>query len=224
MRVAVTTAVDRADSVAVELQAAGLDPVLLPCIRVEPAPVADLDRIREAALAGDLVILTSARAVRITWPDGMPPDLPVAAVGEGTAAEVRRRGGSVEVMGVDGGESLVRLLAPRVAGRTVVFPRADRLASPIVEELRFAGARVVDVAVYTTVPVGPALDAVDAASFASPSAVEGWSLARSFEGVVVAALGATTRAALAARGVGDVIVPERPGFGMLARTLAEATS
>lgn len=220
MRVAVTTAVDRAPAVAAAFAAVGLEPVVLPCIRVEPAPADELARIRGLAVDVDLVVLTSARAARLVWPEGMPAGARFATVGAATAAEVRRLGGDVEVVGFGGGDDLARDLSPRAAGMTVLFPRAAEAASTIVAELAAAGARVREVPAYTTVPVGPPLDPVEAASFASPSAVAGWSLTRSLGGVVIGAIGETTRAALLAGGVTEVVVPERRAVDALARVLA----
>jgi len=221
VRVAVTTSADRAPAVAAELAHAGLEPVVLPCIRVEPAAATVLADARRRAAAADFTVLTSARAVRLLWPDGMPP-LRVAAVGEATAAEARRAGGTVEVVGPGGGEALAAVLAPAVAGRRVAVLRAAEPAFDLAAALAAAGAAVADLAVYTTAPVGPAADPVDAAAFASPSAVDGWFRTRTLAGILAGAIGETTRRALADRGAVDVVVAAEPRTAALARALAAA--
>lgn len=220
MRVAVTTSPDRAPAVAAELAAAGLEPVVLPCIRVEPASATVLAAARRRAAAAELTVVTSARAVRLVWPDGMPAGLRVAAVGEATADAARRAGGAVELVGPGGGEALGAALSPRVAGRRVAVVRAAEPAVDLAAALAAAGADVVDLAVYTTVPVGPAADPVDAAAFASPSAVAGWCLTRTLAGILAGAIGETTRRALADRGAVDVVVAPEPRTAALARALA----
>lgn len=222
MRVAVTTTLDRAPAVAAELAAAGLDPVVLPCIRTEPAAGGELARARGAAAGADVVVLTSARAARAVWSGGMPSGPPVAAVGEATAAEVRRLGGTVFFVGAGGGADLAAALAPRVAGRRVAVLRATTPAADVAGALREAGADVVDVAVYRTEPVGPGPDPVDAAAFSSPSAVDGWRRTRSLGGILAGAIGETTRRALAERGAGRIVVAPEPRTASLARALAEA--
>ena len=79
-RVAVTTAVDTAHRVARLLHLDQLEPVMLPCIRIVAAPIEALERLRAAARDADWIVVTSPRAVHVTWPEGGMPSLPVAAV------------------------------------------------------------------------------------------------------------------------------------------------
>jgi uroporphyrinogen-III synthase len=221
-KVAVTTTLDGAARVARIVSGAGLAPVILPCIRIEPAAATALGALREAAASSDLVLLTSPRAVRLTWPAGDMPPVPVAAVGEATAAAVRAAGGRVEITGGAGSEMLVdRLIDSGVEGMTVVFPRA-RAADPAgVGRLAAAGAHVVSEVAYETVPIPPGPDPVDAALFGSPSAVTGWASARPLDGLVLAAMGATSAAALVAAGRPADVVAERSGFGPLVAALSD---
>lgn len=218
-RVAVTTAQDTARRVGEALVAHDLAPVYLPCISISPSLPPVLERLRADAAAADLIVLTSARAVRVTWPDGHMPDTPVAAVGPGTAEAVRRAGGTVAHVGSAGAASLLDELD--VAGATVVFPHARAADPATATGLEERGARVVAGAAYDTIPIAPADDMVDAALFGSPSAVAGWMLRRHLEGLVVAAMGDTTATALRARGADRPVVPAHPGFAAAARALAE---
>jgi uroporphyrinogen-III synthase len=72
--------------------------------------------------------------------------------------------------------------------------------------------------IYRAVPVAPKPTPVHAVVFASPSAVTGWLLGRTFEDVVVGVIGPTTRAAVARYRVPEVVAPE-PSHHSLARAL-----
>ncbi len=215
-RVAVTTAPGRvAERLSRLLTEARLVPVPLPCIRVVAAPGDSIRRLRAAAERADWIVVTSRRAIDHVWPEGDIPAHPaVAAVGPRTAAAVREAGGRVEIVGSGGAAELRDLLAGRVAGRCVVFPHS-RIADPETARwLRAEAAEVVAEPAYDTMPVPPGDDPVDAAVFGSPSAVAGWRLSRSFDGILCAAMGETTAAALARAGAPAGTVAER-GFAEL---------
>ena len=84
IRVAVTT--DRFEAVAPHFSEVGLDPVSLPCIRIEPADQAVLAQARKAAIGADLLMITSVRTLDLLWPAAHMPDVAVAAVASPTAA------------------------------------------------------------------------------------------------------------------------------------------
>lgn len=213
-RVAVTTSVgSSADRWSAVISGTGLHPVALPCIEIVDAPEETLDRLRAEAQLADWIVVTSARAVAAVWPDGPMPARPlVAAVGPTTADAVRSRRGRIDLVGTGGAAALRDTLLPRIEGSTVVFPHA-RDADPQTEEiLREHAARMVSAPAYTTVPVAPGDDTVDAAIFGSPSAVTGWTSSRSLTDIVTAAMGSTTEDALQQAGVGADVVPERPGI------------
>ena len=208
MRVAVTTDVDGAARIAGLLSAAGLEPVLLPCVRFDRAPKGTVEKVRDAARSADWVLATSPRALRLVWPEGMPPSPPVAAVGPVTAAAATRLGATVELVGEAGAAALAEALAPRAAGATVVHPAAAGSDPAPIARLRAAGAVVITETIYSMTPVAPAADPVDAALFGSPSAVTGWLQTRSTDELaVVAAIGPTTAATLVAAGRSPDIVP-----------------
>jgi uroporphyrinogen-III synthase len=218
-RVAVTTTADAAPRAAEPLIAHGLTPVMLPCISISPAAPAILAELRAEAARADLIVITSARAVRVTWPDRDMPSTPVAAVGTATAEAVLDAGGVVKVTGSGGAADLVASLD--VTGLRIVFPHA-RSADPSTDaDLERMGATVFAETAYDTIPIAPNDDKVDAAIFGSPSAVDGWLLRRHLDGLVIGAMGPTTASALRVRGVEDPVVPDTPGFDALVAALAE---
>jgi uroporphyrinogen-III synthase len=73
--------------------------------------------------------------------------------------------------------------------------------------------------IYRTLPRPPQMDRVAAAAFASPSAVAGWTLSRSFDGLVIGVIGPTTGEALAHHRPPDVIA-SRPTHQALAHAMA----
>lgn len=222
MRVAVTTTADAAYRISGPLETAGLQPVELPCIRIRFADPPVLERLRWLAGDADVLLFTSARAVRALWPDGGMPAVPAAVVGSATAEAVRAAGGTVDVVGSGGGDELVDELVETSAGRRIVFPRARSSDPSRADRLRLAGAEVYTHVAYETVPIAPGPDPVDAALFGSPSAVEGWRLSRDLdEPGIVAAMGETTAAALDEAGRVADIVPERPSVQALVDALAD---
>jgi uroporphyrinogen-III synthase len=223
MRIAVTTTADSVDRLVEPLVAAGFVPVILPCIRIEPVAAEVLHRLRVAAETADWIFVTSARALRLTWPDGTMPPVRVAAVGEATAAAATSLGGRVELVGDGGAANLARRLAPHIAGASVVYPAARGADPATASILEDAGAAVVTRAAYLTVPIAPDDDPVDGVVFGSPSAVAGWRLSRPLTDlVVVAAMGPTTAAALAGEGRPADIVPDPPRLDLIVAALAAA--
>lgn len=220
MRVAVTTSPDAYGRVANPLQAVGLEPVALPCIRIVPGDPAELDRLRQATTRADLLVITSGRSVAMLWRDGGMPPVPVAAVGASSARAVEAAGGLVYLTGDGGAARLAELLEHRVLGLQMVFPHARAADPSITDRLRKAGATVIAGAAYGTEPVAPGGDAVEAVVLGSPSGVTGWCLTRSLDDVVVAAMGETTADAVSARGGKASIVPGRPRFEEVARELS----
>lgn len=217
-RVAITTAPDRSHLAARPYRTHGLDPVLLTCVRIEPSPEAAIDDIRQRATRADWLIVTSARAVAIVWPDGSMPPVPVAAVGPATARAVDDAGGTVVFVGSAGGSETVAALG-RGTGR-VVFPHAAGTDPSVFEEITAAGWDLVERTVYEAVPVAPSSDHVDAVVFASPSAVRGWGLARQFNGAVIGVIGPTTARALRFYGRAPDLVADPPSHESLAALMA----
>lgn len=225
-RVAITT--DLFESAGRPFRRYGLEPVWLPCIRIDPAGEDVLAQAREAAASCDLVLITSARTVYLLWPDGPMTPSPVAAVGERTAAAVQARGGRVALAGQAGLANVLERLGSKLEKAHVVFPHAARPSttpdhsqslSTVVDGLRSRAAHVSEYEIYRTTSLPPGTDFVTAAAFASPSAVAGWHLSRSFDALVIGVIGATTCRAVAAHKTPEVIAP-RPSHDALARAMA----
>jgi len=218
MRVAVTTATDRAENAAAIVTGANLEPVLLPCIRIQRADEPALAEFRAKAARADLVVATSARAIEVTWPQGMAA-LRVAAVGEATAAAARAAGAEVTATGTGGAEALVGQLA-HLSGSTIAYPHAGGADPIVATRLSERGATVIDLIAYTAVPVSPPPDPVEAVIFGSPSAVAGWTSARSLDGLIVASIGPRTSQALHRVGAPPVVEPAAPRLEDLVAALA----
>lgn len=220
-RVGLTSTSDRIPRLSEIVSRHGLEPVGLACIEVAPSDDESLATARSEAAKADWLVITSARAVEAVWPGGGMPGTPVAVVGEATAAAVRDAGGMPAVVGKGGAATLIEELESDVSDKRVLFPHADGADPSTVERLEAAGAEVVALVVYETRPVAPEEDPVDAVMFASPSAVAGWCLSRSLEGITLAAIGETTGAALVDRGYEPDVTPPRPDFELLAAMLAD---
>ena len=218
-RVAVTTVQDTAQRVADIISERGLVPILLPCISISPSGPDVLAGLRKEAADADLIFVTSARAVRILWPDRDMPPVPTAAVGPRTAQAVTEAGGTVEEVGSDGAASLAQQVD--ADGRRIVFPHARAADPSTTRTLVERGAEVFAETAYTTIPIAPDDTKVDAAIFGSPSAIDGWLIRRHLDDMVVAAMGKKTATALRVRGVDDPVVPARPGFEAVVDALAE---
>jgi uroporphyrinogen-III synthase len=220
MRVAITTSPDNAGRFVRRLEEAGLEPVLLPCIRIERSPTAVLEPLRRAAIDADWIVCTSRRAIEITWTERMPSRPRVAAVGRTTADAVRAAGGNLGLTGTGGASELCGLLQDRVAGQVVVFPHARAADQETIRELRAANATVVAAPAYETVAIAPAGDPVDAVILGSPSAVDGWLRSRSLGGLLIAVIGQTTATAVRANGHEPEIVPSIPDIDEVVAAVA----
>ncbi len=165
--VAVTRARAQASGLAAHLRALGAEVVETPAIRIEPRPLDGvlleaLARVRDYAL----VCLTSPNGVRLlfaalaeTGADARAlAGTTVAAIGPGTAAELRRHGVRADVVPERFvAEALVEALASvPVEGRRVLVARAAEARDVLPEALRERGAEVDVVALYETLaePLG----------------------------------------------------------------------
>ncbi|MGH8925724.1 MAG: uroporphyrinogen-III synthase [Acidimicrobiia bacterium] len=217
IRVAITT--DRFDEVAPHFGRLGLDPMALPCVRVELASSEILASARHEASQAEVLLITSVRTLDLLWPHRAMPAVKTAAVGESTAAEVAKRGGQVIAIGRSGLADLINQAVGWLPGARVVFPHAAGSDPSALQALRAHFADFREFEVYRSVPVPPPTTPVDAAAFAAPSAVKGWLLARDLDGQVVGVIGPTTEAAVARHRPPDVIAPQ-PSHEALARALA----
>ena len=219
MRVAITTTADRQVRLAGLISTMGMEPVAMPCIQITPAGDEVLERARSAAAAADVVAVTSPRTVRVVWPTAMP-STQVWAVGTATARAVRKVGGEVGHIG-EGGAARMILSAPPSRSLRVFFPHAAETPGDVIDLLAGRVGAFHHIVVYETEHVRPGKDAVDAALFLSPSAVNGWLSVRSLDGLAVAALGETTTTALRDHGVEPDVVPPTPDIVNLIQQLAQ---
>jgi uroporphyrinogen-III synthase len=185
-RVAVTRAPEQAAGLVALLRDRGAEPVVCPTIAIEPpASYASLDAAIRALDGYDWVAFTSANGV-IAFADRLtalgrtvPPTLRLAAVGHATAIVLAER---VRPPDFVAGTALAQALGAEmkdVAGRRVLFPRAELASDALASTLRARGAVVDDVVAYRTVGGGGAADlarlvrdgGVDAILFMSASSV-----------------------------------------------------
>lgn len=219
-RLALTSTPERAVSLGAVAERAGLAPVSLPCIEYVPADSSTVEMARARAAGCDWLVLTSARAVATLWPRGGIPAASVAAVGPATAAAVRTAGGDPTLVGDAGSEELFDRLSVGIAGRSVFVPHAAAADLSRLDILESAGAVVDTMAIYDVRPMAPGGDPVEAVAFGSPTAVEGWLSGRTLDGLVVGAIGETTKAALTDHEIAADFVPEEPSFDHLISLIA----
>jgi uroporphyrinogen-III synthase len=231
------------------LEAMGLESLHAPTVTIVPPENLDeltqaltsLDRI-------DWVVFTSAHAVEICcqhgeWQraarTGAIPRL--AAVGKATAARLAEFGHVADCVPDEAGAtSLASALLERtgtLSGARVLWPRADIARRTLALALARAGAVVIAPVAYRTRPVAAAALAplvaeirsgrLDAIVFCSPSSAEHLaralgleSLAPLLEKLLVASIGPTTTAALAALGVPPHLEAATPSAAALAAALA----
>lgn len=134
----------------------GGEPVVFPCVTIEPLrPVAPARRALARLGAGDWAVFTSANAVLhgLEWfPRGrLPGGVRAAAVGQATARSLRARGVK-RVLVPDGGsdsEALLEALGPkRVSGHRFALVKGTGGRRLLARELRRGGAEVISLAVY----------------------------------------------------------------------------
>jgi uroporphyrinogen-III synthase len=227
-----------AQAYAAPLAALGLEVVAMPVTRIAPPP--DPEALRRAVAAGGYaaVVVASPRAVHelVRAADGELPE--IWAVGPATARALAIAGlRAHHPAGVrDSAELAQRLVASRpVRGARVLVPRAEEGRTEGLAILREAGAEVVDVVAYRTVPTEPG----------DPALARGAELLRGGGGAICAvfapsqvvalagivgplaelaaafcAIGETTAAALRAAGIAAPSVADVPTPEGMARAIA----
>ncbi len=248
-RVIVTQAEGAAGSLAERLRTLGAEPLVFPVIRIEPpedwSPVDQaLERLRDC---GWLVFtsqngvdgLLGRMAVRGLSPgDLLAPGMPrIAAVGEQTAAHLRRRGLTAGLVPDEySGRGVLAAMLPHLRpGERVLLARGDLASALLPDGLRGAGAVVDEVTVYCNRPERSGAGAlrhlllagrVDAVTFTSSSTVNnfldllGEDALDLLGPVAVACIGRQTEAAARERGLPVDVVPETATVAALAEALA----
>lgn len=208
----------------------------------DPAPLdaalRELDRFAWVVFASATAVeRTLARAAALGVPPAAFAARRLAAVGPATAARLARDVRAPDLVPQEArGEAMAAALAPAVAGASVLLPRPAEGRPELLAGLVEAGARVTAVEAYRTVPAPPEALAplagwlergeVDAVAFASPSAVAavvGALGARQalLGRALLAAIGPTTAAALAAAGLPAGAEPATHTGRALAEAVAE---
>jgi uroporphyrinogen-III synthase len=223
-RVVVTRAPEQSSELVRALENQGAEVILLPVVAfAPPEDWGELDEALRNLKGFDAILFLSRNAVRYVFQRcrelGVKcealgsQDRLIAAVGPATAEEAAKEGLHVNFVAQNRtGESLVRELRDRLAGRSVLLPRSDRGDARVPSALRAAGANVTEVIAYRTVApekLDPAVltnirrAQVDAIVFASPSAFRNLANAMGGEAmnaisqqVHLAAIGPTTARAI----------------------------
>jgi uroporphyrinogen-III synthase len=234
LRVLLTRPAEQAEPWRRALADAGAEVVALPLVTVGPPPSWEpLDRAFAALASYDWLVFTSAGAVRLAVPR-LPPEARadgwttprVAAVGAQTAAALTAAGLPVHLCPEDERqEGLIQSLASVPPGTRVLFPQAVGGRPELAAALRAQGCVVDVVPASQTVPVHPPppLPAFDAATFASPSALEAFVTAygaAALRGRPLLAIGPTTAAAAARLGL-EALVAARPNVQAVISILSD---
>ena len=247
-RLVITRAPEQAQEMIHALEAFGAEVLLLPM--VEFAPPEDWHELDDALrkLSGfDAILFLSRNAVRYIFNRSRELGIKceplqssnclIAAVGPGTAQAIALEGWRVDCVAKgQNGESLVKELGSRLAGKRVMLPRSDRGDERLSKALRAAGAELTEVIAYrTTAPVTMDLGllarvsggGVDAVIFSSPSAFHTFSDCLGESAVVnlstwihFAAIGPTTASAIRGAGARVEIEAAEPSASALANAVA----
>ncbi len=242
-RVVVTRARAQASGLAQTLTGLGAEVVELPAIRVEPLIAStEVAAALEALHSYALVCLTSPNGVRLLF-EAMADraldaralaNATVAAIGPGTARELRSRGVIPDIVPPRSiAESLVEALAEvEVDGRPVLIARAREARDVLPDALAERGAEVDVVALYETVQEDTDPDAVARAEQADYVTFTSSSTVRNFLAAVgdrvpararVASIGPVTSATAREAGLEVAVEAERHDpEGLLAALVADA--
>lgn len=245
-RVLVTSAGATADRLGAALRDAGAEPLALPLIRIVPTARPQELRTAVDRLASGFyawLVVTSGNAVDAlveamgeTAPNARSMDVRVAAIGHVTAQRLREAGFRLDLVpDVQTANGLVDAFgAMDIAGLRMLCPLGDLARPALVDGLRQKGATVEMVEAYRTAPVNDLPDDVlsalksgqiDAITFASPSAVQGFvelvaRLDLPFPEALVACIGPATSAAADAAGLPVAVVAAKPSAAALADAIA----
>jgi uroporphyrinogen III methyltransferase/synthase len=244
--VAVTRARAQSSELATRLAALGAEVVEAPAIRIEPRDPED-DPTDWLGHSGEyrLICFTSPNGVRIFFQVLADYGLDarqlamavVAAIGPGTAAELRRHGIRPDVMPERSvAEALVEALAEvEVEGRRVLVARAAEARDVLPDALRERGAHVDVAALYDTVaedlsdPTAEALRRATYVTFTSSSTVRFFAEAGGFErlngGARLVSIGPVTTSAARERDIDIDVEAERHDVdGLVDALLADAAA
>jgi uroporphyrinogen-III synthase len=231
------------------VRAMGFEPILVECLELlPPRDWSPIDSSLRAIGTFDWVVFTSGRGavlfkermdfleLDLNW-HGRPS---VAAVGEGTARELRKSG--VPVAFIPSEFLTLRLASELPVGETsmgkqrVLLLRADMGDPQMADVLARRGFEVVEHAIYRTEAFSSrggaltGLEGADAILFASPSAVEGFTsrLARKDFSIMkrklAACIGPVTAKAAMAHGFERIVTPKAHTFEALIQEMERELS
>jgi uroporphyrinogen-III synthase len=204
----------------------GFEVVPLPLIDTVPL---DFEMPR---LKVDYVVFQSAKAVRFFLRKAeIPEGAEVVAVGEGTRRFLEGMGVEVHMLPEEWNARGIVRSFPEGSGEVVLVPRSKKGREEVLRGLEEKGYRVVPLEVYDTIcvrhtpsKVREVLSGGGFIVFASPSAVKGLfanlqkeEILRLVKGLVVVAIGKTTKKELERRGLDPKIVPKKPLMEEVAR-------
>jgi uroporphyrinogen III methyltransferase/synthase len=237
--VVVTRARAQASGLAARLAGLGAEVVEAPAIRIEPRPAAEVDEVVGRIGEYSLVCLTSPNGAALLFEalarggrDARAlAGATVAAIGPGTAAELRRRGVRADVVPPRSiAESLVEALAEvPVEGRRVLVARAAEARDVLPDALSARGAQVDVLALYDTVaePLGEPIPDAGYVTFTSSSTVRFFleSVDGSFpEGARVVSIGPVTSETARAHGLDVHVEAEQHDIDGLVNALVADAS
>lgn len=248
-RVVVTRSRKQASALSERLRALGAIPIEFPTIAIVPPAddYAALDAELQRLETYDWLVFTSVNAVEHVWQRlgvlGIPAEAVaarhIAAIGPATAAALEARGVPVNVVPEQYVAEALLEAIPNPAGLRFLLPRADIARAALREGLQAAGAEVVEVTAYRTVPATPPPNVlaelkrgVDVITFTSSSTARNFVAALGREDAraiastaLVAAIGPITAQTAREEGLHvDVVAEEHTIEGLVQAILATFTS
>jgi uroporphyrinogen III methyltransferase / synthase len=248
-RIVVTRSREQAPDLVQRLEEMGADTILMPMIRT--VPVEDTTAV-DAACDGveqfDWIVFTSANGVEHFMRRYLARrdirdlhGVRLCAVGPATRAAVERYGIRVDVIPAEyRGDAVAAALGAvdDLPGRRVLLPRAEIARERLGQDLRAAGAEVVELDTYRTLPVSDAggpdvyrmlLDRqIDAVTFTSASTVRNFvaiigseQAADLLRSTAVATIGPVTAEAAQQFGITPAVTPEHYTIPALVDALVE---
>lgn len=234
IRIAVTRPLPQAEGLLSALRELGAEAWSCPTIRIaDPADPGPLQRSARGVTQFDWIVFTSANGVARFWRElnvhgtgRLPEGVRVAAIGPGTADELRHRGVEPRVVPEEYvAEAVAEALVEQngMAGKRVLLPRAAGARRVLPERLRAAGADVVEVVAYESQPDTEGIarlramiddNAVDMITFTAASTVRHFAEVSGADvgEARVAVIGPITAAA--ARSVGIRVDAEAPEYNV----------
>ena len=239
-RIVVTRSREQAGELVEMLEELGAEPIQAPAIRIaETSEPEALERAAAEIGTYDWVVFTSANGVDAFMArllDG-PRDVRdfkgvrICTIGPSTAGRLARFGIKVDLTPAEyRAEAIVEALRSRgeIAGKRFLLPRADIARELLADELRRAGAEVVEVAAYRTLQDPGSRDGdpdiyrmlldrrIDAVTFTSASTVRSFAkmlgeepAADLLKDTVVASIGPVTAEAAEVLGIHTTVMPQQ---------------